>query len=110
MVQALTLASMRTAVAVRNRREEQGRVEKRRTETDMDFKLERRDPWHGGGQSKATFDFHQAVFAAPNLLAILAGHTHRQAIDVKNNVPQWVGGHNATGFFTDLRINPDTAR
>ena len=75
-------------------------------ETDMDFKLERRDPWHGGGQSKATFDFHQAVFAAPNLLAILAGHTHRQAIDVKNNIPQWVGGHNANGFFTDLRINP----
>lgn len=75
-------------------------------ETDKDFKLERRPPWHAGGQTEATLGFHRAVFAAPNLLAILAGHTHRQAIDVKNTIPQWVGGHNATGFFTDLRIIP----
>lgn len=75
-------------------------------DADRDCQIERREPWHAGGQSESTLAFHRAVFAAPNLLTILAGHTHRPAIDVKHNLTQLVGGHNATGYHTDLRITP----
>ncbi len=73
---------------------------------DKGFETERREKWRESGHTKTTFDFYNEVFHAPNLLTILAGHTHRQAIDVKNNIPQLVSGHNATAFYTDFRIMP----
>lgn len=73
--------------------------------TDRGFELERREKWREGGHTKTTLQFHTEVFNAPNLMGILAGHTHKQALDIKNGIPQFVSGHNATGFYTDLNIS-----
>lgn len=72
--------------------------------TDKNFKIERREKWRKKGHTKVTMTFYDEVFNAPNLLTILAGHTHRPAIDVKNGVTQIVSGHNATGYFTDINV------
>jgi len=73
--------------------------------SDKGYEIEDREKWRLGGHTKVTFDFHDQVFNAPNLLAVLAGHTHRPAIDVKNDIPQLVSGYNATGYFTDISID-----
>ncbi len=73
--------------------------------SDKGYEVERRETWRKGGHTKVTFDFHDQVFRAPNLLTVLAGHTHRPAIDVKNGIPQIVSGHNATGYFTEINID-----
>jgi predicted MPP superfamily phosphohydrolase len=72
---------------------------------DRNFELERREKWREGGHTKVTFDFYDEVFAAPNLLCVLAGHTHHQSLDIKNGIPQIVSAHNATGYFADIQIN-----
>ncbi len=72
--------------------------------SDKGYEIERREKWRKGGHTKTTFSFYNEVFNAPNLLAILAGHTHRPALDIKNNIPQLVSGHNATGFFTEINV------
>ena len=64
----------------------------------------REGPGREGGHTKVTFDFHKQVFNAPNLLVVVAGHTHRAAIDIKNGIPQIVSGHNATGYYTEINI------
>lgn len=76
--------------------------------SDKIFKIERREKWRKGGHTKTTFSFYDEVFSASNLLAIFAGHTHRPALDVKNNIPQIVSGHNATGYFTEINILKST--
>lgn len=73
--------------------------------SDKGYKTERREKWRPGGHTEVTFEFHKNVFSAPNLLAVLAGHTHRPAIDIKNGIPQIVSGHNATAYFTDISIS-----
>ncbi len=73
--------------------------------TDNGYKLERREKWREEGHTKVTFDFYNEVFRATNLLTILAGHTHRSALDVKKGIPQVVSGHNATGYFSDIRLS-----
>jgi len=72
--------------------------------SDRNFRIERREKWRKGGHTKVTMDFYEEVFNAPNLLAVLAGHTHRHTIDIKNGVPQIVSAHNATGYYLDLNI------
>ena len=74
--------------------------------SDRNYEIERREQWRKSGHTETTFNFHKEVFNAPNLLGIFAGHTHRPAIDVKNNIPQVVSGHNASGYFTSIEINP----
>ncbi|HPE78277.1 MAG TPA: metallophosphoesterase [Draconibacterium sp.] len=71
-------------------------------QTDKNFEIEQREKWRKGGHTPTTFSFYEEVFNAQNLLAIFAGHTHRAALDVKNNIPQVVSGHNATGYFADI--------
>ena len=73
--------------------------------SDKGFKIERREKWRKGGHTKVTLDFYDEVFNAPNLLTILAGHTHRPTIDVKNGIPQIVSAHNATGYYSDIQID-----
>ncbi len=72
--------------------------------TDKNFEIERREKWRKGGHTKVTMDFHHEVFMAPNLLTILAGHTHHQSLDIKNGIPQVVSAHNATGYYADIKI------
>ena len=72
--------------------------------SDKGYEVERREKWRNGGHTKATFDFHDQVFNAPNLLAVLAGHTHKPAVDIKNGIPQIVSGHNARAYFTEIQL------
>ncbi len=72
---------------------------------DKNFEIERREKWRKGGHTKVTNDFYKAVFKAPNLLGILAGHTHRPAIDVKKGIAQMVSSHNATAYYSDINFN-----
>ena len=72
--------------------------------SDKNFEVERREKWRFGGHTKVTIEFYDEVFKAANLLTILAGHTHRPSLDVKNGIPQIVSGHNATSSFTDVSI------
>ncbi|NQU54633.1 MAG: metallophosphoesterase [Bacteroidetes bacterium] len=73
--------------------------------SDKNFKLERREQWRKGGHTKTTINFYEKVFNAPNLLTVLAGHTHHQSLDIKNGIPQIVSGHNATGYYSDIQID-----
>lgn len=73
--------------------------------TDKNYKIERREKWRIEGHTRITFDFYNEVFLATNLLTILAGHTHLSALDVKNGITQVVSSHNATGYFSDIRIS-----
>ena len=72
--------------------------------TDRGYEAEGREKWRAGGHTRLTFDFREEVFKAPNLLAVLAGHTHQAAVDVENGIPQIVSGPNTTAYFTDIRI------
>ncbi len=74
-------------------------------QTDKNFEIEHREKWRKGGHTQTTFSFYNEVFNAQNLLAIFAGHTHRPALDVKNNIPQVVSGHNATGYYTEIVLS-----
>lgn len=74
-------------------------------ESDRGYEAEGRERWRLGGHTEVTFDFYDQVFSAPNLLTVLAGHTHDPALDVKNGIPQIVSGHNATGYYTEIRID-----
>lgn len=73
-------------------------------ESDRGFGVERREKWRKGGHTPTTFSFYDEVFKAQNLLAIFAGHTHRPAVDVKNNIPQIVSGSNTTCYHTEINI------
>ncbi|MEN8117999.1 MAG: metallophosphoesterase [Bacteroidota bacterium] len=73
--------------------------------SDKNHEIERRDKWRKKGHTKTTFNFYEAVFNTPNLLTILAGHTHRSATDVKKGITQVVSGHNATGYYTEINFN-----
>lgn len=72
--------------------------------SDRNFKIERREKWRKGGHTEVTMAFHEAVFNAPNLLTVLAGHTHRHSIDIKNGIPQIVSAHNATAYYLDVNV------
>lgn len=74
--------------------------------SDKGFELERRVKWREGGHTQVTLDFHREVFAAPNLVGVFAGHTHRASVDVVNGVPQFVTDANATGAFLQLDFVP----
>lgn len=72
--------------------------------TDKNYHVERREKWPKEGHTQTTFDFYNEVFKATNILSILAGHTHRNALDVKEGIPQIVSGHNATGYYSEINI------
>lgn len=73
---------------------------------DRSYQLERRPQWPEAGHSEVTFRFHKEVMNAPNLLGILAGHTHRQSLDVINGLPQIVTYPNATGGYLKVEFIP----
>lgn len=76
--------------------------------TDRNYEIERREKWRKEGHTQVTMEFCQAVFNAPNLLAILAGHTHQQSLDIKNGIPQLVSKENASGYYTEVTVTSIT--
>lgn len=77
-------------------------------ETDRHYQIERRPPWPER-HSETTMRFHEEVFAAPNLLGILAGHIHRPSLDLRQGIPQIVTEANARGghLLVELLPAPD---
>jgi predicted phosphodiesterase len=76
-------------------------------DADENYKLERRPRWPKAGHTETTLSFHKEVFAAPNMLGIFCGHTHKQSLDVINGVPQFVTDANATGAFMQIDLLPE---
>lgn len=74
--------------------------------SDQNFELERRLKWPEAGHSETTFDFHRAVFSAPNLLGVFAGHIHRFSVESIKGKPQIVTDDNASGGFLDVDFLP----
>ncbi|MEZ5326905.1 MAG: hypothetical protein R3F19_17790 [Verrucomicrobiales bacterium] len=74
--------------------------------SDRNFEIERRLPWRDGGHTQATMEFHRAVFATPNLLAVFAGHTHQGSLDIMGGIPQVVTDDNASGGRLDIKLLP----
>jgi hypothetical protein len=74
-------------------------------ETDRGFEVERREKWRKGGHTPTTFSFYEEVFNAKESAGNFAGHTHRPALDVRNNIPQIVSGPNTTGYYTEINIS-----
>ena len=74
--------------------------------TDRGFELERRPKWPENGHTQTTFDFYNKVFNAPNLLAIFAGHSHRNSVEFIKGKPQIVSDDNASGGYLDIDFLP----
>ncbi len=74
--------------------------------TDRNYQLEGRERWPEEGHTKTTVDYHKQVFAAPNLLGVFAGHTHRHSVDLVNGIPQFVAAPNSTGAYLEVDILP----
>lgn len=74
--------------------------------TDENYGIERRPRWPESGHTQTTFDFDEAVFSAPNLMGVLAGHTHRKSVDVVRGTPQFVTDANANGAYIELEFVP----
>jgi hypothetical protein len=75
-------------------------------DTDRNWRLERRPRWPEEGHTPTTMAFHREVFAAGNLLGVLAGHIHRPSLDVLSGVPQIVADANATGAYLKVEFIP----
>ncbi len=74
--------------------------------TDRNFSIERRPKWPENGHTQTTFNFHKAVFSAPNLLGIFAGHIHRNSLEMIKGKPQIVSDDNASGAYLDISFLP----
>lgn len=74
--------------------------------SDKNFQIERRPQWRESGHTQTTLDFHREVFAAPNLLAVFAGHTHQPSLDLLQGIPQVVTEDNASGGRLDIELLP----
>lgn len=74
--------------------------------SDKNFELEGRLRWPETGHSETTFDFHRAVFSAPNLMGIFSGHIHRFSIESIKGKPQIVSDDNASGGYLDVNFSP----
>ena len=68
--------------------------------------MERRPKWPENGHTQTTFDFYNKVFNAPNLLAIFAGHSHRNSVEFIKGKPQIVSDDNASGGYLDIDFLP----
>lgn len=72
---------------------------------DKNFELERRERWPVSGHSETTKDFHATVLKSGNIIGVVAGHTHRQSLDLLNGIPQVVTTANAVGAWLDISFH-----
>ena len=60
-------------------------------DTDRNFAIERRERWPKSGNMKSTTDFVDRVRKTENLIAVLAGHTHKARTDkLSDSATQYV--------------------
>ncbi len=50
-------------------------------DSDRNYQIERRERWSSRGNLPSTVEFVRRVKSTPNLIAVLAGHTHRARAD-----------------------------
>ena len=74
--------------------------------TDRNFELERRPKWPESGHTPTTLNFHKAVFSAPNLIGIFAGHIHQNSMELIKGKPQIVADDNASGGYLEINFLP----
>jgi len=75
--------------------------------SDPYWQIERREPWDKAGQGETTFAFRREALSAPNMLAVLAGHTHRMGWGSESGAVQLVTPANGQGSaFLDLTFTP----
>ena len=70
---------------------------------DQHWEIERRPRWPEASHTDVTKTFHKDVFAAPNLLGVIAGHVHRQCYD--RYCGKFQTTVRATGFGGSLDIS-----
>lgn len=64
------------------------------SENDTYYEIERREPWPEDGFTETTYQFRDMVLNSPEVIGVLAGHTHEDAADFYNNKLQYVVGAN----------------
>ena len=74
-------------------------------DADKNFEVERRQRWSKSGNLSSTMQFVDVVKSAPNLIAVLAGHTHQAQVDtLQQNAlqyrtnPSYSGAHRLIKF------------
>jgi predicted phosphodiesterase len=72
--------------------------------SDRYWLIERRPQWPENGHTPTTMAFRREVFAAPNLLGVIAGHTHTQSLDCIGGIPQLVVEANACGGYLMVEL------
>lgn len=75
-------------------------------ETDSNYELEGRERWPETGHTETTFQFYKDVMDTPQLMAVFAGHAHRDSLELINGTPQIVVDDNASGAYADIIISP----
>ncbi|MFN3379122.1 MAG: metallophosphoesterase family protein [Runella zeae] len=73
---------------------------------DRSHELERRPRWPETGHTTTTMRFYKEVTHSPNVIGVLAGHTHKQTLDVINGLPQIITPANATGGYLKVEFVP----
>ncbi|MBP5226399.1 MAG: metallophosphoesterase [Kiritimatiellae bacterium] len=71
---------------------------------DPSWQVERRPRWPKTGHTETTRAFRDAVFAAPNVIGVFAGHVHCPMQAEENGVVQLCTDVNANGSFLDVRF------
>ncbi len=67
-------------------------------DSDKNYEIERRERWSRDGNLPSTVQFLKAAKKCTNLIAILAGHTHRPSVDQFSEIAvQYVTGRSADG-------------
>lgn len=74
--------------------------------SDTSFEIEGREKWPEYGHNSTTYAFYEEVFTGGKVLAVFAGHVHRQTVDVINGVPQFLAPPNAMGGFLEVEFLP----
>ena len=77
-----------------------------RAKNNKNWAVERRPKWPERGHSETTLAFCRTVFSAPNLLGVMAGHTHQPSLDCVRGIPQCVVEANATGAYLTAECLP----
>ncbi len=73
---------------------------------DKHWQIERRPRWPEKGHTPTTMAFRRDVFAAPNVLGVIAGHLHHPSLDCVNGIPQLVVEANAAGAYLTAEFLP----
>lgn len=61
------------------------------------YQIERRLPWPKEGHKEITYQFRKLLLDSPEVIGVLAGHTHEKKIDTWQHKIQYVSAANFTG-------------